>query len=279
MIQRNEASITVAGVTKKYGRFAALSGVSFDIGPGQIVALLGPNGAGKTTTFKCILGVTEFEGEIKVAGHSVKRSGKEARRSIGYVPQSPAFLGEDTCERALSFLADLRGVPRRRVGELLAKVHLERQQRTRADRLSGGMRQRLALAAALLSDPPVLLLDEPTANLDFESRGEFHDLLGQLRAEGKTIIVSTHFVEHIAVLADRVIVLHAGSLVLDRDAVELWGKTEKHFAVYLNGTEPGRFVAAMRELGIRPEASAPTGLALEAALARALAEGREGAQR
>lgn len=278
MNSQNEASLTVAGITKKYGRFTALRNVSFDIGPGRIVALLGPNGAGKTTTFKCVLGVTEFDGEVLVAGHSVNRAGKEARRSIGYVPQSPAFLGDDTCDQTLGFLADLRNVPRIRVREMLEKVHLEDQLNTPADRLSGGMRQRLALAAALLSDPPVLLLDEPTANLDFESRGEFHDLLRQVRGEGKTIVVSTHFVEHVAPLADRIVVLRTGEVALDRDAADLWGKAEGHFAVYLNGTRPDTFMTAMRDLGLRPEASTPTSQTLEAALTRALEEQKEGTQ-
>jgi ABC-type multidrug transport system ATPase subunit len=162
------------------------------------------------------------------------------------------------------------------VAELLEKVHLTDQRSTPADRLSGGMRQRLALAAALLSDPPVLLLDEPTANLDFESRGEFHELLRQLRSEGKTILVSTHFVEHVAPLADRVIVLREGQLALDRSAAELWGNPERHFAVYLNGTADDAFLNAMRDLGIRPQASGPTGPRLEEALARALTEAQEG---
>ena len=164
--------LEVTGLVKAYGPVRALDGVSFSIGQGVVVALLGPNGAGKTTTIKCILGVTDFEGSVEVDGLAVKGRGKAARRRIGYLSQSPAFGERDTCREALEFLADLKGVERRRIGELLELVNLPGHADSRVSHLSGGMRQRLALAAALLADPPVLLLDEPTASLDAESRRE-----------------------------------------------------------------------------------------------------------
>jgi ABC-type multidrug transport system ATPase subunit len=272
MTNAGEAILSLRNVTKCYGRVTALDNVSFDLPSGCIVALLGPNGAGKTTTFKCTLGVTGFQGDIHVAGKSVKRSGKAVRQSIGYLPQTPAFLGDDTCYDVLRFLAQLRRVPLSRVDEHLERVNLAEQRNMITDQLSGGMRQRLALAAALLSDPPLLLLDEPTANLDTESRRQFHDLLGQLREEGKTIILSTHFVEHMADLADRVVILQAGTVVLDRQVSELWAAPGRHFTVYLNGTAPQEFLDALRSVGISEDKVSHTGPSLEAVISRALGE-------
>jgi ABC-type multidrug transport system ATPase subunit len=261
--------LALRGVTKRYGRITALEDLTFSLPAGVIVALLGPNGAGKTTTFKCTLGITDFTGEIEVTGLNVKRRGKEVRSRIGYLPQAPAFFGDDTCEQALTFLAGIRRVPRDRIGELLERVNLAEQRHMRADQLSGGMRQRLALAAALLSDPPVLFLDEPTANLDFDSRHQFHDLLGSLRDEGKTIVLSTHFVEHIAALADRVILLHDGHLVLDKEMKDL-APGGGQYTVHLNGTAPAEFVEALQRIGIAPERLTPGGPGLELAIAKAL---------
>lgn len=269
MSETNEI-VRVEGLTKRYGRLAAVRGVSFRLAAGSIVALLGPNGAGKTTTFKCMLGVTDFEGKIHVAGKSVQRAGKAVRSSIGYLPQTPAFGGDDTCGEALRFLADLRQVAASRVGELLERVNLTEQRDMRTDQLSGGMRQRLALAAALLSDPPLLLLDEPTASLDFESRHQFHELLVQLRDEGKTIVLSTHFVEHIADLADRVVVLRDGQVVMDRPVDELVAEQGRKFAVHLNGTAPEAFLRALRAIGIGESRVSRVNADLESAISGAL---------
>jgi ABC-type multidrug transport system ATPase subunit len=265
-----ERILTLRGVTKRYGRLTALEGVSFGLPAGSIVALLGPNGAGKTTTFKCILGVTPFEGAIRVAGRSVRREGKAVRGLIGYLPQTPAFLGDDTCGDALRFLADLRRVPRSRVGELLERVHLADQRDTPAEQLSGGMRQRLALAAALLSDPRLLLLDEPTASLDHESRRQFQELLVQLRGEGKTIVLSTHFVEHMAHLADHVVLLRGGRVALSKPVSELWTSPERRISVNLNGTPTDEVMRALKTIGIGEQNISASAPGLEEAISRAL---------
>lgn len=263
-------------VTKRYGRNVALNEASFALDRGSIIALLGPNGAGKTTTFKCILGVTRFDGRISVAGQAVKRAGKAVRNLIGYLPQTAAFLGDDTCSNALRFLADLRGIPESRVDELLERVRLTDQRDVPGDQLSGGMRQRLALAAALLSDPPLLLLDEPTANLDAESRLEFNELLVQLRGEEKTIVLSTHFVEHVAPLADRVILLKNGEVVLDKPACALLAGISRDVVVHLNGTPSEVLVRALNDAGISDEHVSAGSPNLEWAIQRELdAEGEQ----
>lgn len=263
--------ISVSQLTKRYGRQTVLDGVSFSLKQGSIVALLGANGAGKTTTFKCILGMTEFKGWIEVGGQSVTRAGKEVRRLTGYLPQTPGFADEDTCFEALHFLAQLRRVRDGRITALLERVNLGAQRNMRVRELSGGMRQRLALAAALLSDPPLLLLDEPTANLDAESRRELHDQLISLRAEGRTVVLSTHFVEHIADIADRVILLKDGRVELDESAASLTAAQGKYFTVHLNGTAPSSFLAALREAGIHEDRITPTQPDLQTAIRRALA--------
>jgi ABC-type multidrug transport system ATPase subunit len=271
MSRERELALSLSGVTKRYGRVTVLNDVSFGVEPGSVVALLGPNGAGKTTTFKCVLGVIEHKGEILVAGRSVRRDGKAARRLIGYVPQDTSFFGDDRCADALEFLAELRGVALGRVDEILEKVNLAAQRGARADRLSGGMRQRLALAAALLSDPLLLLLDEPTANLDVESRAQFFQLVEQLRDEGKAVVISTHFVEHVAPLADRVVVLRDGGVALNCSADDLW-RAGKDFTVHLNGVPAERFMTALRGIGVHPLPARPGAEELEAALTRALGE-------
>lgn len=264
------AILELQDVTKRYGRLVAVDGVSFSVPAGSIVAVLGPNGAGKSTTFKCILGVTDFKGRVLVAGRSARREGKEVRRLTGYLPQSPAFLGDDTCAEVLSFLADLRGVDRARIDDLLQQVNLGDQRDTPTSQLSGGMRQRLALAAALISDPPLLLLDEPTANLDAASRRTFHDMLLALREAGKTILLSTHFVEHMAGLADRVILLESGSVALDSSVEDLLSGQGKYFNVHINGTAPSALLDALDRIGIGPERVTAGEPSLEEALSRAI---------
>jgi ABC-type multidrug transport system ATPase subunit len=267
----NPPILAVRGLTKRYGRLTVLDRVSFDLEAGSIVALLGANGAGKTTTFKCVLGMTDFRGKVEVAGKSAAKSGKDVRKLVGYLPQTPGFADDDTCLEVLRFLAELRRVPLDRVGPLLERVNLALQRDLRVRELSGGMRQRLALAAALLSDPPLLLLDEPTANLDYQSRQELHDLLVQLRGEGRTIILSTHFVEHVADIADRVILLKDGQVALDEMTSSLCIEAGKRFTVHLNGTAPASFLAALHNVGIGAERVAPVRPDLQEAIGRVLA--------
>jgi ABC-type multidrug transport system ATPase subunit len=264
--------LSVQSLTKRYGRQTVLESVSWDLEAGTIVALLGANGSGKTTTFKCVLGMTDFRGNVEVAGSSAAKSGKSVRRLVGYLPQTPGFATDDTCMEALRFLADLRRVSHQSLGPLLERVNLSAQRDMRVRELSGGMKQRLALAAALLSDPPLLLLDEPTANLDFQSRRELHELMTQLRDEGRTIVLSTHFVEHIADIADRVILLDNGRVALDELTSNLVG-TEKNrdFTVHLNGTPSPAFIGALLGAGIGEDRITPARPDLQQAIDRALA--------
>jgi ABC-type multidrug transport system ATPase subunit len=267
-------AVTVTALTKRYGKTAAVEDLSFSLPYGGIAALLGPNGAGKTTTFKCLLGITNFEGQVHIGGASVREDGRKTRRLIGYIPQTPAFDSNDTAETTLKFLAELKGAEQARIRILLERVNLWDERRMKVGQLSGGMRQRLALAAALLADPPVLLLDEPTANLDYESRRSFHDLLLELRDEGKSILFSTHFLESVHNLAGRYILLERGRLALDMTAEQLAAGAKQPYVVDLNGTAPAAFLSALAELGIERGRVRRDELDLEAALARVLASRR-----
>jgi nitrous oxidase accessory protein len=210
-------TISVQQVSKRYGQVEALRGVSFTAAAGQAIALWGQNGAGKSTLLKAILGLIEFEGEIEIEGHSTGRQGKLARRSVGYVPQEAVFY-DWRVQATMEFYARLKkvGPPRQsqeRIGFLLARLGLTEHRQKAVTALSGGLKQRLALAIALLADPPVLLLDEPTANLDAAGRRDYLRLLAGLRAEGKTILFATHRLEELESLADQVLLLEQGQLV------------------------------------------------------------------
>ena len=204
------AMVRLARVTKRFGRHRAVDGISFEIASGEAVALWGPNGAGKSTLLKCLLGLLRFEGEIRIDGHDAVRDAKAARRCLGYVPQELAFYPEWTGRDLLDFIARLRRAPVEQVERCLARVGLAAHASKPIGALSGGMKQRLALAAALLGDPPLLVLDEITSNLDAAGREGLLRILAELKRSGKTIVFTTHRREDVLRLADRVVLLAGG---------------------------------------------------------------------
>ncbi|HSN77390.1 MAG TPA: ABC transporter ATP-binding protein, partial [Anaerolineae bacterium] len=181
----------------------------------------GPNGAGKTTAIKCLLGLLRYDGQIQVDGRDAHRQGKAARRLLGYVPQELAFYSDLTTLDTAQFYARLKRAPASRAREVLAEVGLEAHIEKPVGALSGGMKQRLALGLALLTDPPVLVLDEPTSNLDAAGRDQFLHLLAGVRSAGKTILFTSHRLEEISALADQVLVMEHGSEVTTCPAAEL----------------------------------------------------------
>ncbi len=206
--------LSIKNLSMSYGARKVLDGVSFTLERGEAIALMGPNGAGKTTTLKCVLGLVRYEGTIEVAGFDATRKGVEARRRLGYVPQSPA-LHSFTAAELVHFVGRLRGVADRKGDEALALVGLADSRDRLVREFSGGMQQRLSLAAALLDDPPLLLLDEPTANLDPEARARFLELLRGLRAEGRSLLISSHRTGEVRGLVDRVVMLRDGKVEAD----------------------------------------------------------------
>ena len=214
-------------LTKHYGKNTALNNVSFTIEAGEAVALWGANGAGKTTTLRCLLGVQGFEGELTVNDIDVRKNSKAARAAIGYVPQEAAFYDMTVLE-TLHFYARLKKAPAQRVSIVLDQVQLEEHAAKRVSMLSGGMKQRLALAVALLADPPVLVLDEPTANLDVKAQRDFIHTVQNLNQAGKTIVFSSHRLDEVIALGSRALVLADGGLTLECQPHELAEKLGLH---------------------------------------------------
>ncbi len=218
--------IEAAHITKRFGRMTAVRDVSFTQEQGSAVALWGSNGAGKTTLIRCVLGVIRCRGSARIGGVDVRKRGRDARALVGYVPQELAFHDDIRLGSAMVFFAGLRRVGRQEAAAALQAVGLTSHERKRVRDLSGGMKQRLALAIALLADPPVIVLDEPTSNLDAEGRGEVVEMLRQLKGMNKTLLFASHRPDEVITLADRVLVLDRGSIERDTTPAELW-PTEK----------------------------------------------------
>ena len=211
--------IEVDNVTKRFGRTAALRGVSFAVAPGERLALLGPNGAGKSTLMKLVTGqLLPGGGSIRVGGFDVARTPEGARQATGYVPEEPAMWGYLSARETLEFVVSVRG--RGDVDAALALTGLGDD----ADRLlreySQGMRRKVAIACALVAEPPVLVLDEALNGLDPPSALRIADHLARLAENGTSILVSTHVVDLVPRLASRVLVLRAGEVQLDGPTTE-----------------------------------------------------------
>ena len=206
--------IKVTNLTKKYGQTIVVNNLSFAVDPGEAVALWGPNGAGKTTIIRSLLGLLAAEGELQINGFDAREEGKKARAAVGYVPQELAFYDDLSARDTLRFYASLKRAPQEHIDRVLAEVGLTQHSHKNVAALSGGMKQRLALACALLSDPPLLILDEPTSNLDTSARDEFIKLLLKQKERGKTLLFTSHRLEEVELLATRVLVLEEGKLKL-----------------------------------------------------------------
>lgn len=230
--------ISIDNLTKHFGKATAVARLSFDISSGETVALWGPNGAGKTTALRCLLGVLPFDGTITVDGNSSRTESKLVRQQIGYVPQEVRLHSDLTVQETMSFYGRLRRVCEDRWTALMIEWNLVEIADKRVGDLSGGMKQRLALAIALLSDPPILLLDEPTSNLDVHTRHEFWAALEDLKKAGKTLIFCTHRLDEIFRLADRVIVMDRGKKVVEGPPTHLNGYLSRDMVLHLSIPDP-----------------------------------------
>lgn len=203
--------LKVQDVAKRYNDNWALHPVSFELRPGEVLAAVGGNGAGKTTLIKSVMGLIRSEGSIEVNGFDAGRRGKDARRSIGYLPQDVAFHPDLSVRETAVFYARLRRLGESEARAAVESVGLIEHAEKRVGALSGGMRQRLGLAVARLGDPPLLVLDEPNAGLDPEARAEFRTLVREEAANGRAVLFSTHWLEEIPLVADRVLSLKDGT--------------------------------------------------------------------
>lgn len=249
-------AIDIENVLKHYGRAVALRDFSCSVEAGSAVALWGPNGAGKTTLIRCVLGLARYSGRIMIRGEDARKSGKSVRAQIGYVPQElpifPFTVGE-----AARFVAKLKHASldnaQRQLDLLGLGDLLDREIRN----VSGGMRQRLSLALALIGAPSILLLDEPTANLDARGRAELLDLLRTLQRDGMTLVFSSHRQDDILAIADRVLMIERGRLRASLTPEEFLAevnRAQRLIVTLSNGHLPEAMVA-LRELGIPASAT------------------------
>ena len=224
--------LEVSHVTKKYGKLAACSDVSFRLEPGSVTVLLGPNGAGKSTIMKSIIGFLRYNGTITVDGLSNKTP--EARRKLGYIPEMPALYPNLTVSEHMEFLARAYRLAdcKPRVEELFERFELTDKRKKFGDELSKGMQQKLNLCLGLLPEPEVLLLDEPMIGLDPHAIKELKGIFESMRAAGKTLLVSTHIIDSVDMLWDRALVMQNGVIRANvpREELDRDGKTlEKLF--------------------------------------------------
>ncbi|MEE9252538.1 MAG: ABC transporter ATP-binding protein [Thermodesulfobacteriota bacterium] len=224
--------IKINDVSKCFGSLRALDGVSTSVERGEAVALLGPNGAGKSTLIKCLLGVLDFTGEIIVDGLGVRDNSKLTKALMGYVPQEPAFYDMTVLE-LVGFFGSLRNVKKERIMEAIELTGLAEHAGKHCSALSGGMKQRLSFAIAMLSDAPILLLDEPTSNLDAFVRTDFLRLIRDFKENGKTILFSSHRLDEVEFLADRVVVMNSGRVVLECSPHDLTKQIEHKTRIHL----------------------------------------------
>lgn len=219
------AIVQVKNLTKTYaGGFTALNGVDLEIEEGEIIALLGPNGAGKTTLISTICGITQpTSGQVTVGGFDVVSQYRDARRLIGLVPQELSLEAFETVRNSVLFSRGLFGKSRNMpfVEETLRKLGLGDKMDARVNQLSGGMKRRVLIAKALAHEPRVLFLDEPTAGVDVELRKDMWKVVEDLRKDGVTIILTTHYIEEAEAIADRIGVINKGKILLVEDKNEL----------------------------------------------------------
>lgn len=243
--------IEVRGLTKRYGAAVAVSDVSFDAKRGEVLGFLGPNGAGKTTTMRVITGyLPPTSGAVKVAGHDVVEESIEARRHTGYLPENPPVYTDMRVKEYLAFAARIKGVPRRdvarRIDEVSGKCAITDVQRRPIGKLSKGYRQRVGLAQALIHNPDVLVLDEPTAGLDPRQIIEVRELIRGLAGQ-HTVILSTHILPEVSKTCDRVVVINAGKLVAEGTPDELTRRQQGFESVRVTAEGPSADMKARLE--------------------------------
>ncbi len=233
---QNAPQIEARGLVKRYGDLLALDNVSFSVGAGEVVGFLGPNGAGKTTTMRILTGfIPATEGSASIAGHDIFSDPLAARRAVGYLPEAPPVYPEMAVRSYLDYVAKLKDVPRATrkdaVDRALERCGLTHVHRRVIGQLSKGYRQRVGLAQAIVHEPPVLVLDEPTVGLDPIQIGEIRELIGSLAAPGKvggqTVILSTHILAEVEAICRRVLIVNGGRKVLDEQLSDLVGRGER----------------------------------------------------
>jgi len=244
MSKKGKTMIEAKGLSKFYGPFVAIKDITFAIPEGQIVAFLGPNGAGKSTTMKILTGyLAPSEGSAAIGGLDIRTNRLQASRNLGYLPENGPLYQNMTPLELLSFFGEARGMApghlKDRIDAVVAQCSLELVLEKPIDKLSRGYKQRVGLAQALLHDPDVLIMDEPTAGLDPNQIREFRDNIRNL-GKSKTILISTHILQEVDAIADHVIFVNNGKLVFEGTTTELRekGSLEEPFYRLTNRGKP-----------------------------------------
>ena len=248
--------VSVKNLVKRYGKVEAVRGVSFEIGEGEIVGLLGPNGAGKTSCLECLIGLREPDGgEVTVCGADALRQPKELRERVGAQLQFSALQDHITPREALHLFGSFY---RKRLAPetLLERFSLMEKANARYETLSGGQKQRLGLALALVNDPEFLLLDEPTVGLDPQSRHELHTVIKTFRADGRTVLLTTHYMEEAEQLCDRIVIIDHGVIIAQGTPRELASRSQALANIALSTARP---LERERLTGLRAVASVSVG--------------------
>jgi len=226
------AAISVQNLTKSFGSFAVLKGISFEVPTGQICGVLGPNGAGKTTLIKSLVGASRPSGgEVKILGNSP--TNRAARKEIGYMPQAPALYEDLSALDNVLFFARAQGLKdaQKEAEEILEFVGLKDRQHDTVYTFSGGMKQRVSLACALVHHPKVLLLDEPTAGVDPKLKERFWEYFRKLAKQGVTILISTHLMDE-ALLCDYLTIIRGGQILASEKPQEIMAKGETELRIW-----------------------------------------------
>jgi ABC-2 type transport system ATP-binding protein len=255
---------------KRYDTLTAVDDVSFEVHPGEVLGFLGPNGAGKTTTMRMLAGfITPTSGRASICGHDVEAAPLAAKANLGYLPEGAPGYGEMTVHDFLQFIADLRrlsGASRaRRLAYVVERLQLGRVLPQTIDTLSKGFRRRVGLAQALIHDPPVLILDEPTDGLDPNQKHEVRTLVNEM-ARDKIIVISTHILEEVDALCTRAIIIARGRVVADDTPQGLAARSRYHNAVSLRLADPAQLAATRSAVAALPAVAAVEVIEREARL-------------
>jgi ABC-2 type transport system ATP-binding protein len=252
--------ITTKNLSKRYGDKLAVDDLTFSVAPGEVLGFLGANGAGKSTTMRMIAGfISPSAGEVSVCGHDIVKAPVEAKTCMGYLPEGAPSYGEMTVNEFLDFVADIRGLSgerrRQRRDVVVDRLGLGPVIDQVVETLSKGFRRRVGLAQALIHDPQVLILDEPTDGLDPNQKHEVRRLINEL-SKDKLVIVSTHILEEVHEVCTRAIIIANGRIVADETPSALESRSRYHHAVSLRFEKADDLAAARREISLLPEIAA-----------------------